>query len=151
MAEEKKTVQLTQNEVLALLQEEQRKLEALEKEFMQYRYAFEETMKARESLNAIQKAKANESIMIPLGAGVLVSATIADKESVQTTIAGGVLKRDSIPNALAKLENRKKEAEEQMNRLQKQLEEASANVQNLSMVIQNAMQSQNARAAAKTA
>lgn len=151
MAEEQKTVQLTQNEVLALMREEQAKLEALEREFLQYRFALEETLKAKEALNAIQKAKANESILIPLGAGVLAAATIAEKESVHVTLAGSVLKKDSIPDALAKLENRKKEAEQHMEKLQKQLEETSANVENLSRGIQNAMQQQSAARSAGTA
>jgi prefoldin alpha subunit len=141
---EEKTVQLTHNQVLNLLQNEQAKFEALEREFMQFRMAFEDTIKAKETLDALQKAKANESILIPLGAGVFVSATLVDKESVQVTLGGGVLKKDSIPDALAKLENRRKETEEQLSAMQKQLEETSANVNNLSRVIQGAMQKQQA-------
>lgn len=99
-------------------------------------------MKAREALKAIQKAKANESILIPLGAGVFVPASLADNAKAEVTLGGGVLKKDAIPEALQKLENRRQEAEQQMAVLQKQLEETSANVDNLSKVIQQAVQNQ---------
>jgi prefoldin alpha subunit len=144
MPEEKK-IQLTQNQAIGLLQNEQAKLEALEREFLQFRVTFEETLKAKETLNAVQKAKASESILIPLGAGVFVSAVLADQENVQVTLGGGILKKDSIPEALVKLENRRKETEEQLNAMQRQLEETTANVNNLSRVIQSAMQQQQAQ------
>lgn len=142
MAEEKKTVELSQNQAMTLLRNEQTRLEAMEREFLQFRAAWEETLKAKEAVTAIQKTKPNESIMIPLGAGIFAAASLSDNQNVQTTLAGGVLKKDSTSEALQKLENRQKEIEQQLNSLQKELEQTAANVNNLSNVIQTVLQGQ---------
>ena len=137
MADEKQ-VTLTAQQAVNLLQNERAKMQALEEQFLQFRMAWEDTLKAKQTLHAMQKTAANEKMLIPLGAGVFASALLDENEFVHVTLGGSVVKKEKIPEALQKLENRQKEAEEQMNAMQKEIEQTSGTLNRLSQAIQQA-------------
>lgn len=137
---EKNRIELSPQQAVALLQNERAKMQAIQEELFRVRASLEDGLQAKAALQAVKKAKPNESILIPLGAGVLLHGALADNQNVQVTLGGGVLKKDSIPEAIEKLDNRQREAEQQLAQLQKQFDETNANVENLSQMLQTIAQ-----------
>lgn len=133
---EKNRIELTPQQAIGLLQNERAKLQAIQEELFRVRSSLEDGLQAKSTLQAVKKAQQNESILIPLGAGVLLHGALVDNENVQVTLGGGVLKKDSISDAIEKLDNRQREAEQQLAELQKQFNETNANVENLSQMLQ---------------
>ncbi|MBU0636418.1 prefoldin subunit alpha [Candidatus Micrarchaeota archaeon] len=136
MVEQDKKREISQEQAMGLLQNERAKLNSLQERFNQFRVSLEETFKARDALKNIQKANSQESIMIPLGAGVYTTGTLSDNQKVYITLGGGIIKSDSIPVTLKQLEIRQGEAEQELTKLQKQLEETMGNINSLSHALQ---------------
>lgn len=144
MAEEKR-MELSAEQAIGLLQNERAKLNALEERLGQFQGALEETLRAKEAIQAIQETAMDEAILVPLGAGVYAAGKLTENKTVLTTLGGGIIKTYSLAQALSQLEARQKEAEQNLSRIRGQLEETVQNVNSLTRAIQAGQRQLNAQ------
>jgi len=111
---EEKTVRLTGNQILQLLAQEQEKLQQINSTLATYQNMKNELISAKDSLNEIAKAKKGTKMLITIGAGILVNATIDETEKAISPIAGNVFKEKKIPELIKTLETRIMEVDKEI-------------------------------------
>ena len=111
---EEKTVRLTGNQILQLLAQEQEKLQQINSTLATYQNMKNELISAKDSLNEIAKAKKGTKMLITIGAGILVNATIDETEKAISPVAGNVFKEKKIPELIKTLETRIMEVDKEI-------------------------------------
>lgn len=131
-----KEIRLNPEQAIQLFENERAKYNAIQEQFVRLEEGLEETIRTRDALQAMQKANANESVLVPLGAGVYATATLQENQNVLTTMAGGVIKTETIETTLKLLENRKNETEKELQKTQEQLLATRQNLDQLNQMLQ---------------
>lgn len=135
MQEEKKTVKLTEPQLVNAFNSERANLEGLQEQYSRTENYLQELLAARDALAAIQKAKDNEKIVVPLGAGVYIDAAIENKNTVKASFGSGVVMPTSIDEALKELEGRKTDTEKAVAGLQRDREQMLSNLNSLGKLL----------------
>lgn len=107
MAEEKKQVTITGEQLLEAYRAEQMKLEALQQRMQQLQGLLFEANVAEEAVNEIKKAAKNEKIIVNLGAGVYTEASLEGNESFKTGLAGSIMQNSDSKKTLSYLQEQK--------------------------------------------
>lgn len=134
---EKKQVELKGRQVLQAYQEEQAKLEALQGKMQDLQTLMIETAAAEQSIQEIQAAEKNQKIMVALGAGMYVEATLESTKRVKTGLGDGVLMGSTVENAIKDLGKRREEIQKDIISIQKHEGATVQNLRNLGAAIEN--------------
>ncbi|GEM_PF-5382426 len=134
MTENTQTVRLNFQQVVLMLQQERASLEAVQIRTENFRRMLEDTLIAKEAIDAIQKTSKDQKLMVSLGAGVYCDATLENNNEVKVTLAGGVIKNASIPEALGALNDRQKEAETELKKLSEDQGKLMTNLNSLTQL-----------------
>ncbi len=130
-----KEITLNQSQIEQMYVAERAKIEALERQKATLGGMLADTETAIRALDSVSKAKGNEKIMVSLGAGVFIDATIADNKSASGSFHGGVLMRLSADEARAELEKKRDALREEMQTAVREEERIVININNLAKVI----------------
>jgi len=93
---EKKSVQLTGNQLMQLAQQERQKLNEISQRANQFRNFKTELRAAKDTLEELSQNKKGDKIMINLGAGIYVNASIDNTETATTGLSGNIFKEKKI-------------------------------------------------------
>ncbi|MDO8624938.1 MAG: hypothetical protein Q7R47_02560 [Candidatus Diapherotrites archaeon] len=126
-------MQINFPQALQMLQQERASLEAIEIRLSNFSRILEETLMVKETLVAMQTLD-DLHIIMSIGAGVYANVTLENTEKVKVTLGGGILKDDTLDNALKGLSNRQKEAETEIAKLQEERQKIVTNLNSLNTV-----------------
>lgn len=120
-AEEKakvtKTVKLDKNQTVQLYQNKEKELQGITQRIEQIEGILTEMLKAETSLNAIDKIKTKEKILVNIGAGIMLECEISNKSPVKVMLPGQIMNEKSAKEVLEDIDKRRKELEEARNQL----------------------------------
>lgn len=135
MAEEQKTIKLTEQQLINAFTGERQNLEALQAQLGSTENYLREILAATDALNAIKKAKEKEKIIVPLGAGIYIDASVESNTEAKSGLAGGVVANTRIEDALKGLEAKKADTEKAIGEMQKDLERIATNLNSISAML----------------
>ncbi|MDD5163889.1 MAG: prefoldin subunit alpha [Candidatus ainarchaeum sp.] len=135
MAEEKKQVVLTGQQLLNAYRNEEAKLQALQQRSQQLNMLFIEAGTAEEAVKEIKKASKNEKVIVDLGAGICVEAMLDGNEKFKTGFAGGILINADSEAALAYLKKQKETLQKEIEIAAKEQERAAMSMNEISNVL----------------
>lgn len=92
--------------------------------------------RGREALEALAKAGPGEEVLLPVGGGTFLRATIADKDRVIASLGAGILIESPLPAAIARLEERAKGAEEALEKTSMQVRQIEQELVRLNQHLQ---------------
>jgi len=141
MADEK-TIKLNEEQLINAFASERANMEAIQSNISAAGNRLRDILAATEALKAIQKAKENEKIVVPIGAGVFIDASLESNSTAKNSIAGGVVVNADIEGILKDLAEKKQEMEKVIAEMQKDLERVVANVNSLGGVLRTMEQKQ---------
>ena len=98
---------------------------------------FNEIHTAEQTLDEIQNAKKNQRILVPIGAGNFVYASIEDGEKVIVTIGAGVHSERSIPDATESIKKKKSEVENQLTQIKASYNEVIERLREIDRVVKS--------------
>lgn len=120
-AEEKakvtKTVKLDKNQTVQLYQNKEKELQGITQRIEQIEGILTEMLKAETSLNAIDKIKTKEKILVNIGAGIMLECEISNKSPVKVMLPGQIMNEKSAKEVLEDIDKRRKELEDARNKL----------------------------------
>lgn len=134
---EKNQIELKGQQVIQAYQVEQAKLEDLQRKMQGLQTLMLETSAAEQSLSEISKAGKNQKIMVALGAGIYIDATLESTKKVKVGLGDGVLMGETLEKALKDLTKRKAEIQKDIIGVQKAESVAMQNLRNLGTAIEN--------------
>ncbi len=132
MVEEKK-IELTSQQLEALYSQERSRLETINRQKNYLINILNEHDATINALNEINKTKEKE-ILVPLGGGVFVDATLGSKK-VKTSLTNNVLMDSTIEETVKELEKKKSEIKEGLEKLEKDQNNIITNINNLGRII----------------
>lgn len=135
MAEEKKQIKLTEDQLLNAFANERSNMEAMQASLSNAENNMREIFAATDALNTIKKAKENEKIIVPLGSGIFIDASLESNQNAKSSLAGGVVVNVAIEEALKQLLERKQETEKTIGEMHKELERISTNLNSIGSMI----------------
>lgn len=135
---EKKEVTLTGPQVRALYQKDQARFNALRQRHAQLQQAALEASTAIETLKKVKSSDKNERMKVLLGAGVYAEVTLADKENVETVLAGSTLLKKTVEQAIKDLEERREGLNEQVKQVADEEQKLAKELSGLGNVITQA-------------
>ncbi|MCX6798987.1 MAG: prefoldin subunit alpha [Candidatus Diapherotrites archaeon] len=142
MAEEK-TVRLTGEQLLNAYRNEQARVEMLQKREQSVQQLLAEFAAAIDALKEIGGIGAENSVLVPLGAGVYAEARIADTKKVKSSLAGSVLLDKSAKETLQQLEEQRKNVEQESGKLVQEMRRTVQNLKNLGAILDEATKRSN--------
>ncbi|MDP6670632.1 MAG: prefoldin subunit alpha [archaeon] len=137
---EKKQIELKGQQVLQAYQAEQAKLEDLQRRMKGLQTLMVETAAAEQSLNEISKSGKNQKIMVALGGGIYVDATLESTKKVKVGLGDGVLMGETLEKSLKDLVARAKEIQKDIISVQKAESATMQNLRNIGSAIESARQ-----------
>lgn len=84
--------------------------------------------RGRDAVEALKEAKQGQEVLLPVGGGALVRATLADEARVLATLGSGIVVETSAAHALARLEERIQTGEANLQRLGEELARIEQNL-----------------------
>jgi len=132
MAEEKKQIVLTGQQLVNAYRNEEAKFQALQQRSQQLNMLFIEASTAEEAVNEIKKAAKNEKIIVDLGAGICIEAMLDGNEKFKTGLAGGILQNADSGDALAYLKKQKEALQKEIEISAKEQERAAMSMNEIS-------------------
>jgi prefoldin alpha subunit len=136
----KKEVTMTGPQVRALYERDQAKFNALRQKHAQMQQLIAETVNAIETLKKVKDSDKNERMKVLLGAGVYAEVTLADKENVETVLAGSTLLKKTVEQAVKDLEERRQGLQDQIKQVVNEEQKLANELGGLSNVINQAQQ-----------
>ena len=103
----KKEVNLTPQQVNALIERERIRLEAIRRNQSLVQQALLEMAGTLDSLKAIKASEKGEKILVSLGSGVFTQASIENNETVKNALAGDIMLDKSIDESIKLIEERR--------------------------------------------
>lgn len=92
MAEQKTNVRITGNQLLQMANQERQRLDDINGKVQTLQNFRHELAAARDSIEQLGKTKKGQKIMVNLGAGIYVEATLENTEKAIASITGNVFK-----------------------------------------------------------
>ncbi|MFH1752256.1 MAG: prefoldin subunit alpha [archaeon] len=130
-----KKVNLNRNQVIALLNNERKKVEDLNVQVNQSRQHLNEIIGASETLKHLKNVKANEEAMMSIGAGTFINCTLKDNLKVKQLYPGDIVIEITLDKAVTDLDKRKESIEKQIKMLREQLDKTYQNYSNMEQVL----------------
>ncbi|MCX8158339.1 MAG: prefoldin subunit alpha [Candidatus Diapherotrites archaeon] len=136
---EKKEIQLSFEQVIAMYENEKRKLSMLESKVGALRSVSEEISVVEQCLDEIEKV--NSPIYVSLGAGIYVKAKIEDSNKFLFGLPAGVFEEISKEDAKKILNTKNEEIKKELEKTQKEFMQISQNLASLNQVISKVIKS----------
>jgi len=94
--DEKKQVKLTGNQLIQLANQERQKLEQINNQLSRFQNFKTELRAAKDALEDIEKNKKGEKMLVNLGAGIYMKASIEDTGKAISALSGNVFKEKNV-------------------------------------------------------
>lgn len=130
---EKKSMQVTEKQIAQMAQQEEQIILQKQQLLGNFTEHLKETIGAIDSLEGIQEQNGN--MLIKLGAGVLIEASITAKTCIRSFAEDGY-REEKITDAIKKLEKRRDNLEKQANHTAKEIYERQSRLTQLIGLIQ---------------
>jgi len=140
----KKTIRLNKDQTISLYRSKENELKGISKRLQEIDNLFLEISKAENTLNEIKKVKSSESILMNVGAGVLVDCKVENVKEVKISLPGSIIVSKNIDEVIKDIENRKKELSDVKKRFSESYNNNVRTLQEISKAIE-VMQKQNAK------
>jgi len=106
---EKKTIKLNRDQTISLYRSKENEVKGISQRLQEINNLFNEISKAENTLKEVKNVKASESILMNVGAGVLVECKINNTKEVKISLPGTIIISKDIDEVVKDIENRKKE------------------------------------------
>ncbi len=100
---------------------------------------YNEIHTAEQTLINLKETKKNQKILVPIGAGNFVYASIEDGEKVITTIGAGVHNERSLPEAIENIKEKKSEIENQLTQIKASYNEVIERLREIDRIVKSVM------------
>ena len=141
MAEEK-TIRLTADQLMQQYRVERSKLSELTRRRNQLVASVFETDMALKAAEAIEKADKNESVLVPLGAGLYIDAAVKNNSTLKYTMAGNIALEMTFKKAREKIEKRKDVLSKELNAIKEERKRTGKNVRTMENIFAQMQQQQ---------
>jgi prefoldin alpha subunit len=135
MAEGKKQIKITGQQLLDTYKGDQAKLEALQGRWQSLQQILMEMTAAKDSVKEIARAKDGENILVSLGAGVFAEAKIANTKKVKTSLAGSVLVDEGTEKAETGLEKEMEKVKKDLAQVHAEMQKIQENMQGITDIL----------------
>ncbi|MCR4335910.1 MAG: prefoldin subunit alpha [archaeon] len=133
MAEKK--VQLTGNQLMQMAAQEQQKLAQINNQIARFQEFKTELQAAKDVLTEIANNKKGDKIMINLGAGIYMKATIDETAKAVSSLSGNVFKEKNSKELIKMLENKIGNMNKTIGKIAEDQQKAMARVNQLEQVL----------------
>ncbi|MBU0952956.1 MAG: prefoldin subunit alpha [Nanoarchaeota archaeon] len=127
-------------QAIVLYQVLQQHAQGLEQQITAYSQRQFEMQSSKEAITDLEKAKANNEILVTLGSGFYVTGSVKDKTSLHTTIGAGYVTKKPVKDAIALIETQLKTVDEFLEKANAEFEQTTTKIQEMTPVIQMALQ-----------
>jgi len=100
---------------------------------------FNEINSAEQTLSEIEKSEENQSVLVPIGAGNFINASVKDTKNVIVTIGAGVHSEKSLPDAIEVIKKKKTEVENQITQIKSSYNEVMERLREIDRVVKTVM------------
>ncbi len=139
-----KTIKLTGQQLVQAIENEKSKLEMLNRRMGSLQAISREIAGAELAIKEIGKTKPDEKILVSLGAGLFMDATIQENSKVLMGMTGDVLKYKTIEEAKKELEIRRNDLNKEIREVQEESRRTASNLNNLNKALALAVKKQRA-------
>ena len=118
--------ELSPDQQLAIAEQLQAQLGALEQQRAALGDHLQELRQTRRALKALEEGVDDRPLLVPLGSGAFIQASVVDAKKVLAPLGGGILAEETPAGAIARIEAREAEANRAIERMESnraQLEE----------------------------
>ena len=100
---------------------------------------YNEIHSAEQTLRDLDKAEENNKILVPIGAGNFIYATVENGENVIVTIGAGVHNEKSLQDAIEGIKKKKTDVENQLTQIKASYNEVIERLKVIDRVVKSAM------------
>lgn len=100
---------------------------------------YNEIQSSEQTLTELNETKGNQKILMPIGAGNFIYATIEDTEKTIVTIGAGIHSEKSLSNAIEGLKKKKEEVENQLTQIKSSYNEVLERLREIDRVVKTVM------------
>jgi prefoldin alpha subunit len=100
---------------------------------------YNEIQNAEQTLAELENSKENQKVLIPIGAGNFIYATIQDTEKIIVTIGAGVHNEKSLSHAIEGIKKKKSEVENQISQIKASYNEVIERLREIDRIVKSAM------------
>jgi prefoldin alpha subunit len=98
---------------------------------------YNEIHSAEQTLSDIEKSEDNQNVLVPIGAGNFIYATVNDTKNVIVTIGAGVHSEKSLPDAIEVIKKKKSEVENQLTQIKSSYNEVIERLREIDRVVKS--------------
>ena len=98
---------------------------------------YNEIHSAEQTLSEIENSKENQKVLVPIGAGNFIYATVEDKKNVIVTIGAGVHSEKSLSDAIDVIKKKKTEVENQLTQIKSSYNEVIERLREIDRVVKS--------------
>jgi prefoldin alpha subunit len=125
---EPRAMRLTPEMVMENAQADSAKLEMANRQLGQLQQIATETAGASNALTELKKSDKGEVILVPLGSGIFIEASLANPQTVKTGLSGTVMVERTIGDALEKLAKNSAAIQKDIDTLSRERDRLAANL-----------------------
>ncbi len=100
---------------------------------------FNEIHSAEQTLSEIEKSEDNQNVLVPIGAGNFIYASVKDTKNVIVTIGAGVHSEKSLSDAIEVIKKKKTEVENQITQMKSSYNEVVERLKEIDRVVKTVM------------
>lgn len=104
-----KTVKLNKNQTLSLYKDKEQELNKVASKIKEVEALLNEIIRAKSTLDEIKNSKPSDSVLINIGAGILIDCNIANKKEAKITLPGNILIDKELDIIIKDIQNRENE------------------------------------------
>ncbi len=98
---------------------------------------YNEIHSAEQTLSEIENSKENQKVLVPIGAGNFIHASIEDAKNIVVTIGAGVHSEKSLPDAIESIKKKKTEVENQITQIKSSYNEVIERLREIDRVVKS--------------
>ncbi|MFA4907754.1 MAG: prefoldin subunit alpha [archaeon] len=133
-------IRLSGNQLVQLYEGERQKLEALERRLELVQRAMVEVTGTIETISALTKSGQTDSVLLPIGAGIYIEASVENKKNVKASIPGGIVLELTSEDAKEELGKRREELAKDERVLGEELQKSATALNQLGNLLQAGQQ-----------
>jgi len=104
-----RTVKLNKNQTISLYKNKEQELNKVTSKIKEVETLLTEIIRAKSTLDEIKNSKSNDSILINIGAGILVECNVANKTHAKITLPGNIMIDKNLDVIIKDIGNRENE------------------------------------------
>lgn len=132
---QEKEIKLSMEQVAQLYENERNKLDSMQKSLEAMIGMRNEIDGTIQAITAIQKLKEKEKILTPLGSGILIEASIENKNESLATLPGNILIKKDFAAVISDFTKRLEELEKTINGMQEEMAKTANNINSLATIL----------------